>query len=93
MKIKNTIKISVFSLFCLSLALNSFAIGENGHNGHHNKHHEIFFELLPENEKTELIQLKKTDPEAFKAAVKEKMKAKRQYLKELKETDPAKHKT
>lgn len=52
----------------------------------------LVFESLSEGEKKELIELRKTDKEKFRAILKEKLVAKKAELEELKKNDPEKFK-
>ena len=52
----------------------------------------LVFEALPDKEKDELIELRKTDKEKFRAILKEKLVAKRQELEQLEKNDPEKFK-
>lgn len=53
---------------------------------------EVAFEVFSDQEKEDLVKLKKEDPEKFKELVKSKVKEKREYLRNLKESDPEKYK-
>lgn len=52
----------------------------------------LVFESLSEKDKKELIELRKTDKEKFRAILKEKLGAKKQELEQLKKNDPEKFK-
>jgi molybdopterin converting factor small subunit len=52
----------------------------------------LVFEALSDKEKKELIELRKTDKEKFRAILKEKLVAKKHELEQLKENDPEKFK-
>lgn len=52
----------------------------------------LVFETLSEKEKKELIELRKTDKEKFRAILKEKLIVKKQELEQLKKNDPEKFK-
>ncbi|MDD4954734.1 MAG: hypothetical protein PHP17_01680 [Candidatus Omnitrophica bacterium] len=52
----------------------------------------LVFESLSEQEKKELIELRKTDKEKFRAVLKDKLVAKKAELEQLKKNDPEKFK-
>ncbi|MBU2102832.1 MAG: hypothetical protein ABH865_09395 [Candidatus Omnitrophota bacterium] len=65
-----------------------FVQGKDRRNGNGGMRKAVLFEMLSENEKKELLQLRETDKDKFREACRVKLSAKKKELDALKESNP-----